>query len=71
MAPATCVTEDGLVRHQWEERPLVLGRLDEFEGRGVEVGGCVAEHPHRSRERRKGIGGFPGLEKETRKRTNI
>ena len=24
MAPATYVAEDGLVRHQWEERPLVL-----------------------------------------------
>jgi hypothetical protein len=28
MAPATYVAEDGLVRHQWEERPLILGRLD-------------------------------------------
>jgi hypothetical protein len=27
MAPATYVAEDDLVRHQWEERPLVLGRL--------------------------------------------
>jgi hypothetical protein len=24
MAPATYVAEDGLVRHQWEERPLIL-----------------------------------------------
>ena len=24
MAPATFVAEDGLVGHQWEERPLVL-----------------------------------------------
>jgi hypothetical protein len=24
MAPATYVAEDGLVGHQWEERPLVL-----------------------------------------------
>jgi hypothetical protein len=28
MVPVTYVTEDGLVRHQWEEKPLVLGRLD-------------------------------------------
>jgi hypothetical protein len=28
MAPAAYVAEDGLVRHQWEERPLVLRRLD-------------------------------------------
>jgi hypothetical protein len=24
IAPAAYVAEDGLVRHQWEERPLVL-----------------------------------------------
>ena len=28
MAPATYVAEGGLVRHQWEERLLVLRRLD-------------------------------------------
>jgi len=28
MAPAAYVAEDGLFRHQWEERPLVLWRLD-------------------------------------------
>jgi hypothetical protein len=28
MAPAVYGTEDGLVRHQWEMRPLVLLRLD-------------------------------------------
>jgi hypothetical protein len=27
MAPASYVAEDGLVGHQWEERPLVLWRL--------------------------------------------
>jgi hypothetical protein len=27
MAPAICVAEDGLVRHQCKERPLVLGSL--------------------------------------------
>jgi hypothetical protein len=25
MVPASYVTEDGLVRHQWEERPLAGG----------------------------------------------
>jgi len=28
MAPAAYVTEDGLVGNQWEEKPLVLSRLD-------------------------------------------
>jgi hypothetical protein len=28
MVPATYVAEDGLVGHLWEERTLVLGRLD-------------------------------------------
>jgi hypothetical protein len=28
MAPAAYIAEDGLVGHQWEERPLVLRRLD-------------------------------------------
>jgi hypothetical protein len=28
MAPAAYVAEDGLVGHQWEERTLVLRRLD-------------------------------------------
>ena len=27
MAPAAYVAEDGLVSHQWKERPLVLWRL--------------------------------------------
>ena len=27
MAPAAYVAEDGLVSHQWEEKPLVLQRL--------------------------------------------
>jgi hypothetical protein len=30
MALSTYVAEDGLVRHQWEERPLVLRRLDAY-----------------------------------------
>jgi hypothetical protein len=28
MASAAYVAEDGLVKHQWEERPLVLWRLN-------------------------------------------
>jgi hypothetical protein len=28
IAPAVYVAEDGLVGHEWEERPLVLGWLD-------------------------------------------
>jgi hypothetical protein len=28
MAPAAYVAEDGLVGHQWEEKPLVIWRLD-------------------------------------------
>jgi hypothetical protein len=28
MAPAAYVAKDGLSRHQWERRPLVLWRLD-------------------------------------------
>jgi hypothetical protein len=50
MAPASCVAEDGLVGHQWEERALVLERLD--------APGWVGEHLHRSKGREGGIGGF-------------
>jgi len=51
MAPSTYVTEDGLVWHQWEERPLVLSRLDvPGWGGGRKMGGWEREHPHRSRE---------------------
>jgi hypothetical protein len=33
MAPAAHVAEDSFVGHQWEERPLVLRRLDtQFRG---------------------------------------
>jgi len=28
IAPAAYVAEDGLVEYQWEEKPLVLARLD-------------------------------------------
>jgi hypothetical protein len=27
LAPAACVAEDGLIHHQWKERPLVLSQV--------------------------------------------
>jgi hypothetical protein len=39
MASAIYVAEHGLVEHQWEERPLVLGRLGKCQGREGVVGG--------------------------------
>jgi hypothetical protein len=45
MAPAAYVAEDGLVGHQWEEKPLVLWWLyapvGEFQGQEEGVGGLV------------------------------
>jgi len=63
MAPATYVAEDGLVGHQWEEKPLVLTRLDPqcrgMSGREAGWSGWLGgEHPHKRRERREGIGGL-------------
>jgi hypothetical protein len=64
MAPARNVAENGLVGHQGEEKPLVLEKLDgcpsvgECQGREAEMCGWVGEHPHRSRRREDGIGGF-------------
>jgi len=60
MAPAVCVAEDGLVGHQWKEKPLVLPRLDlqckgmsgageRGEGRGGWEGWMGGEHPYRRR----------------------
>jgi hypothetical protein len=46
MALAACVAEDGLVVHQWEERPLVLWRFyapEECHGQEVGLGGGVVE----------------------------
>jgi hypothetical protein len=58
------VAADGLVGHQWEERPMVLWRLyveyREMPGWGMEVGGLG--------KRGKGIGIF---RKEIRKGDNI
>ena len=34
--------------------------VGEFEGREAGVGGCMGEHPHRSRGRGEGIGSFWG-----------
>jgi hypothetical protein len=67
MAPAAYVAEDSLVGHQWEERPLVLKRLDapsvgECQGRETGMGGLV------SRGSGDEMGVFGG---ETRKGENI
>ena len=64
MTPAAYVAEDGLVEHQCEERPLVVGRLDARVGRQVWEG----EPPHGRRGRKDGIGIF---QRETRKGDNI
>jgi hypothetical protein len=64
MAPAAYVAEDGLVRHQWEERSLVHEGLKDAQCRGIEsrgevrVGVWVEEHPQRNRRRGDGIGVF-------------
>jgi hypothetical protein len=55
MSPAVYVAEDGLVGHQWEERPLFLWKLEapgEWQDREVGVGGLV------SKGRGDGMGGF-------------
>ena len=60
MALASCVVEDGIVGHQWEERLLGLRCLMP-QCRGMPVredgSGWEGEHPHRGKERRDGIGG--------------
>jgi hypothetical protein len=63
MAPAAYVVEDGLIGYQWKVRTMVHEGLINALCRGMErgearVGGCVEEHPHRSRGRRDGIGGL-------------
>jgi hypothetical protein len=63
MAPAVYLAEDGLVRHQWKERPFGpvkagYPNAGECQGREVEVSWWVREHPHRSRGSRDRIGGF-------------
>jgi len=50
VAPDAYVAEDGLVGHQWEEKPLVLPRLDpQCRGISGAGGGCGGEHPYRRR----------------------
>lgn len=64
MVPGTYVTEDGLVRHQWEERHLDLQTLDPTVYGNVRVGkwegedGWVVKDPHRRKGREGGIGGL-------------
>jgi hypothetical protein len=56
MRLAKYVTEDGLVGHQWEERP---SDLRVFNAPVQENGsGWLGEHPHRGRGRMDRIGGF-------------
>jgi hypothetical protein len=48
MSLAACVSEDGLVGHHWEERPLGLANFiclstGEHQGQEVGVGGAVGE----------------------------
>jgi hypothetical protein len=59
MALAIYIAEDGLVGHQWEERPLVLltvlcPSIGECQGQEAGVGGLV------SRGRGEGIEGSQG-----------
>jgi hypothetical protein len=69
MAPSTNVSEYSLVKQHWEERSLVLWKLDgwpsveEFECDEAWVDGWVGEHPHRSRRRGNGIGLSRGMGK--------
>jgi len=68
MTPAAYVAEDGFVGHQWEERPLVLPRLESpvesgGECQGGEVGrrGVWGGRTPSEEGRRAGIGGlWPG-----------
>jgi hypothetical protein len=60
MALATYVAEDGLVGHQWEERPLGLRVFDapnvgECQDGKKGRGGWVGEHPHRGRGWNRGF----------------
>ena len=51
MAPATYVEENGLVGHQWEERPLALRcpSVEECQGGKLGVSRWVEMHPHRGK----------------------
>jgi hypothetical protein len=67
MAPASYVADDGLVMHQWEERFLVLQRLDRYPSVGeLRVGRKQGE-----REWDRGFLGAGGGGKGTRKGDNI
>ena len=58
MALATYVAEDGLVGHQWEERPegVNFPSVWECQSRRMGVGEWVGEHTHRGRGRGEGMG---------------
>jgi len=60
MATSVHVAEGSLVRHQWEERSLVLSRLDApVHGDGRRwVGEWVRKHPPRNKGSGDGIAGF-------------
>jgi hypothetical protein len=59
MAPATYVAEGGLDGYQWEERTLVMGRLNaQCRGMPVQGGGTgwvSGGAPHQSRGREDGM----------------
>ena len=64
MASAIYVAEDGLLGHQWEERPF-LGLVNaqcpsvgECEGREAGVAEWMGAHLHRTRRRGEEIGDF-------------
>ena len=62
MAPDAYVTEDVLVGHQPEEilgpRKARCPNVGKCQGGKAEMDGWLGEHPHRSRGRQNGIGGF-------------
>jgi hypothetical protein len=48
ITPVAYAAEDGLIGHQWEERPFVLGRLyatmwGECQGQKLRMGGLVSK----------------------------
>ena len=61
MAPAACVAEDCLIwasmgRETLDPVKALWPSVGEWQAREVGVGGCLGEHPHRSRGRGDEIG---------------